>query len=38
MTDEQICQWKFLIPLRTAVRSDGETIATPKSKEDANER
>ena len=29
---------KFLIPLRTAVRIDGETIATPKSKEDANEQ
>lgn len=28
---------KFLIPLRTAVRVDGETIATPKSKEDAHE-
>ena len=29
---------KFLIPLRTAVRIDGETIATPKSKEDAREQ
>lgn len=28
----------FFIPLRTAVRVDGEVIATPKSKEDANER
>lgn len=28
---------RFLIPLRTAVRVDGETIATPKSREDANE-
>lgn len=27
----------YIIPLRTAVRVDGETIATPKSKEDANE-
>ena len=27
---------RYLIPLRTAVRIDGETIATPKSKEDAN--
>ena len=26
---------RYLIPLRTAVRVDGETIATPKSKEDA---
>ena len=29
---------KFLIPLRTAVRIDGKTIATPKSKEDAREQ
>lgn len=28
---------RYLIPLRTAVRVDGETIATPKSKEDAND-
>ena len=28
---------RFIIPVRTAVRVDGETIATPKSKEDANE-
>lgn len=27
----------YLIPIRTAVRVDGETIATPKSKEDAND-
>lgn len=26
---------RYIIPLRTAVRVDGETIATPKSKEDA---
>ena len=29
---------RYLIPLRTAVRIDGETIATPKSKEDAREQ
>ena len=28
---------RYIIPLRTAVRVDGETIATPKSKEDAHE-
>lgn len=27
----------YYIPLRTAVRVDGQTIATPKSKEDAND-
>ena len=27
---------RYLIPIRSAVRIDGETIATPKSKEDAN--
>ena len=27
---------RFIIPVRTAVRVDGEVIATPKSKEDAN--
>ena len=27
----------YIIPLRTAVRVDGETIATPKSKEDSHE-
>lgn len=27
----------FIIPLRTAVRVDGETIATPKSKEEARD-
>ena len=27
----------YIIPLRTAVRVDGETIATPKSKEDARD-
>ena len=29
---------RYIIPLRTAVRVDGETIATPKSKEDAREQ
>lgn len=29
-------QRAFLIPLRTAVRLDGETIATPKSREDSD--
>lgn len=29
---------RYLIPLRTAVQIDGETIATPKSKEDAREQ
>lgn len=28
---------RYLIPIRTAVRVDGEVIATPKSREDANE-
>lgn len=28
---------RYLIPLRTAVRVDGTTIATPKSKDDSNE-